>query len=90
MRDYLRRKDVPKEYPISFSSLAHMASQGYGPRYRLVGKSAIYRRDEVEDWLEEQVVELVPRSNTRRRGRPRKFDTIHNSRDLKVSEAPNE
>ncbi len=39
MSKYLTRKQVSECYPISFSHLAHMASQGRGVRYRLIGKN---------------------------------------------------
>jgi hypothetical protein len=74
MANYLTRKQVSEIYPISFSSLAHMASKGVGIPYRIVGKSAIYRRDQVEQWIEEQEVDLEPRRKSKRRGRPRKIE----------------
>ncbi len=57
MSKYLTRKQVAERYPISFSHLAHMASQGRGIRYRIIGKSAIYHIDDVEGWLESKVIE---------------------------------
>lgn len=57
MSKYLTRKQVAECYPISFSHLAHMASQGRGIRYRIIGKSAIYHIDDVEAWLESKVIE---------------------------------
>jgi predicted DNA-binding transcriptional regulator AlpA len=75
MTSYITRKQVAQNYPISFSTLAHMASDGRGPKYRIVGKSAIYRIDEIEFWLEQQVVEFSPRRENRKRGRPRKQPT---------------
>jgi len=57
MSKYLTRKQVAERYPISFSHLAHMASQGRGIRYRIIGKSAIYHVDDVEAWLESKVIE---------------------------------
>lgn len=57
MSKYLTRKQVAERYPISFSHLAHMASQGRGMRYRIIGKSAIYHVDDVEAWLESKVIE---------------------------------
>lgn len=57
MSKYLTRKQVAERYPISFSHLAHMASQKRGIRYRIIGKSAIYHVDDVEAWLESKVIE---------------------------------
>ena len=71
MPNYLTRKQVASHYPISFSTLAHMASQGRGPKYRIIGKSAVYRADEVESWLDAQVITFAPSGGGR--GRPRKF-----------------
>lgn len=49
-----------------------MASDGRGPRYRIVGKSAVYLADEIEEWLEKQIVEAPLTSKVRKRGRPKK------------------
>ena len=73
MSQYLTRKQVAECYPITFSHLAHMASQGRGIRYRIIGKSAIYRIDDVEAWLESQVIEPSLTKAPRKRGRPRKY-----------------
>lgn len=63
---YLTRKQVSEQYPIAYSTLAHLAMQGRGPVYRRCGKNTIYRADEVESWLEEQII--GPVKVTRRRG----------------------
>lgn len=76
MNRYLTRKQVSEKYPISFSHLAHMASQGRGMCYRIIGKSAVYRIDDVEAWLEEQVIEPANSNTPRKRGRPRKIPTF--------------
>jgi len=65
---YLTRKQVAERYPISFSHLAHMAHMGRGVRYRIIGKNAVYRVDDIEAWLEDQVIE----PSKGKRGRPRK------------------
>ena len=74
MIKYLTRKQVAEIYPISFSNLAHMACQGRGVRYRIIGKSAIYRADDIEAWLESKVIEPynAQHSSPRKRGRPKK------------------
>lgn len=68
MSKYLTRKQVAERYPISFSHLAHMASQGRGIRYRIIGKSAIYHVDDVEAWLESKVIEPTRDRAFRNRG----------------------
>ena len=72
MNKYLTRKQVAECYPISFSHLAHMASQGRGIRYRIIGKCAVYSVDDIETWLECQVIEPSRTRKPRKRGRPRK------------------
>ena len=72
MSKYLTRKQVVECYPISLSHLAHMACQGRGPKFRKIGKSAIYRIDEVEAWIEEQAIEPCNINKPRKRGRPLK------------------
>lgn len=72
MQTYLTRKQVAERYPISFSNLAHMASQGRGMRYRIIGKCAVYLADDVEVWLESKVIEPSLTKAPRKRGRPRK------------------
>ena len=64
---YKTRKEISEIYPIAYSSLAHMASAGKGPVFRRVGKSAIYRTDEVEAWIEEQVIGPVKVKQSRKR-----------------------
>jgi len=73
MSKYLTRKQVAECYPISFSHLAHMASQGRGIRYRIIGKSAIYHTDDVEAWLESKVIEPTRDRAFRKRTRSKKL-----------------
>ena len=72
MSKYLTRKQVAERYPISFSHLAHMASQGRGIRYRIIGKCAIYHVDDVEAWLESKVIEPTRDRAYRNRSQSRK------------------
>ena len=72
MTKYLTRKQVAGRYPISFSHLAHMACDGRGMRYRIVGRCAVYHVDDVEAWLESKVIEPLPPNAQKKRGRPRK------------------
>ena len=76
MRQYLTRREVAREYPISYSALAHLAMEGRGPPYSLIGRKAVYDALKVERWIESHGVDLAAklvRANlTARRGRPRK------------------
>lgn len=72
MQKYFTRKQVAEKYPISFSHLAHMASQGRGMRYRIIGKSAVYHVDDIETWLDSKIIEPSIAPSHRKRGRPRK------------------
>lgn len=45
------RKDSEKLYGINPKTLANMASLGKGPRFRMVGKRAIYVCADFETWL---------------------------------------
>ncbi|WP_417452448.1 MULTISPECIES: helix-turn-helix transcriptional regulator [Kiloniella] len=65
---YLTRKEVPNRYPVKFTTLAQLACRGAGPAYAIIGKSAVYRVDDIEAWLEDQVID----PGKGKRGRPRK------------------
>ena len=70
MSQYLTRREVAEEYPISYSTLAHLAMEGKGPPYLRIGKKAIYRVVDVERWIEgHQINSSVDMPH--RRGRPR-------------------
>ena len=51
MTRYLTRRQVASEYPISYSTLAHMAMNGEGPPYAIIGKKAVYARRDIERWI---------------------------------------
>lgn len=70
-RQFLTRREVASEYPISLSSLAHMALKGLGPAYSIVGKKAVYTRKAVEDWIAQRQVDLSERRAARQQGKPR-------------------
>jgi len=76
MSKYLTRKQVAEQYPINFSNLAHMVSQGRGIRYKIVGKNAIYRRDDVETWFDTDVIEPITTKLPSKRGRPKKQPSL--------------
>ena len=73
---YLTRREVARQYPISFSHLAHLACEGRGPRYAVIGRRAIYLRQDIEDWLSSKMIEPSSIRPKRRRGRPLKSETI--------------
>lgn len=54
---YLTRQQVEKEYPIKAWTLAHLASQKRGPRYAIVGKNAVYTRNDIEAYIESLMIE---------------------------------
>ena len=77
MRQYLTRREIAERYPVSFSTLAHLAVEGRGPPYSIVGKKAIYDAIKVEQWIDSQQVDLSGKTanyeyKALRRGRPRK------------------
>jgi len=81
MKNYLTRKEISEQFPISISALAHYASQGKGPKFRIIGGKAVYLRDEFEDWIEDYLIDLNQRkrqfvamrmAKKAVRGRPRK------------------
>ncbi len=72
MHTYLTRKQVAERYPISFSHLAHMASQGRGIRYRIIGKCAVYLADDLEVRLDSKIIEPSLYKYPGKRGRPKK------------------
>jgi len=77
-RQFLTRREVSEQYPISYSTLAHFAVEGRGPRYTIIGKRAVYRRQDVEDWITNPEPPPCPASSSavpapiRKRGRPAK------------------
>jgi predicted DNA-binding transcriptional regulator AlpA len=51
--DYLSPEQVCEMLPgITKSTLAQWRYMGAGPRYRKLGKSVVYVRQEVVDWVE--------------------------------------
>jgi len=76
MGKFLTRRDVAREYPIKFSTLAHLACRGKGPAYAIIGKRAIYTREDIENWLESKRTTPSKSYRTSKgRGRPRKSGT---------------
>ena len=52
MRRYLTRREVADQYPISYSTLAHLAMKGKGPPYSRIGRSVIYEDEAVHRWIQ--------------------------------------
>ena len=71
MPRYLTRREVAEEYPISYSSLAHMAMRGEGPPYSRIGKRAIYKTLDVDRWIERHQINTTV-DMPHLRGRPRR------------------
>lgn len=72
MKAYLTRREVAQQFPISLSHLAHLACQGRGPRYAVIGKHAVYRREDVENWIAGRMIAPASPEQPGRRGRPKK------------------
>jgi hypothetical protein len=51
-REWLRTAELTREYPISSSLLERMRRDGAGPPYFRHGRVVLYRRSDVEAWLE--------------------------------------
>lgn len=49
---YLRPKEVEAEYPVSVKKLENLRRVGRGPAYYQRGRDIIYKRQEVEKWIE--------------------------------------
>ena len=50
----MTRREVAKLYRTPVGTLSQWAFKGYGPPYVKVGRKALYRRSDVEQWIEEQ------------------------------------
>ena len=72
---YISRTAVPKEYPISYSKLAQMGAAGRGPKVILLGKKAVYRRTDIEEWIDAHEIDLGARRK-RKKGRPTKKEEL--------------
>lgn len=77
-REYLTRAEVVAEYPLSESYLCKASMdpakrpKGFsGPPYIKRGRKVIYRRRDIEAWLDAQAVEQA-----RRQGRPTKAEQV--------------
>ncbi len=56
---------------------------GEGQFYRIIGKSAVYKVDDIEIWLESQIIELIPIPAAVKLGRPHKVKSINIRRRAK-------
>lgn len=52
--DYLDANETAELVRRPASTLAYWRHRGEGPRYAKVGKRVLYRREDVEAWLESQ------------------------------------
>lgn len=66
MKEFITREEAPDYFPIKSSRLAKLAHERIGPKYRLIGGTAIYRARDIETWLLKQPA--LPRT----KGRPNK------------------
>lgn len=48
---FLTRQEIEEEYPLTAWRLAHLASEKKGPPYAIVGKMAVYDRDNIESYI---------------------------------------
>ena len=55
-RSWLRTAEVSEEYPISTSLLERLRRDGDGPAFFRRGRVVLYRRADVEAWLERGLV----------------------------------
>jgi hypothetical protein len=79
-REYLTRAEVVAEYPLSDSFLCKASMDPAkrpfaGPPYIRRGRKIIYRRRDVEAWLDAQTVE-----QPRKQGRPTKAEQVMRQR----------
>jgi predicted DNA-binding transcriptional regulator AlpA len=51
-REWLRAVELTEEYPISLSLLDKFRAEGGGPRFFKKGRVVMYRRSDVEAWVE--------------------------------------
>lgn len=52
--------------PIKSPALADMASRGVGPKYSLINGRAVYREEDLLDWLAAQIPSAGPLRSRRR------------------------
>ncbi len=51
-REWLRPVEVVAQYPLGRAQLAQWRQKGIGPAYFRRGRTVIYRRRDIESWLE--------------------------------------
>jgi hypothetical protein len=72
--EYLTRKEA-SEYlqarglPISYATLHKYAAFGGGPAYCIIGRHAVYRRDELTAWIEAKLAIRSPHTSGIHRGK---------------------
>ncbi len=58
---YLTRREAAERFKISVSTLARLASQGRGPVFYKPVDVALYRPEEIEDWIKAAIVRPLDR-----------------------------
>lgn len=53
--DYLRIPDIERDYGIPAGTLRHWRHTGRGPKSGKIGRWIIYRRADIEAWIEQQI-----------------------------------
>lgn len=74
MRRYLTRREVADQYPISYSTLAHLAMEGKGPPYSRIGRRVIYEDAAVDRWIQSHLINTSV-DTPHRVTRPRRLGT---------------
>ena len=64
--DYLTPVQVEREYHLPVRTLERKRREGGGPRYVKAGRRVLYRRSDVEDWLDARSFEST--ADARRAG----------------------
>lgn len=55
--EYMRRAEAAKFVRMSPAFLRKVAKQGNGPKFSKLGKSPVYRVDDLRDWLAARCVD---------------------------------
>lgn len=54
--ELLTPKEVETLFKIKTGTLANWRSQGKGPQYHKIGRTVRYKRNDVEEWIESNLV----------------------------------
>lgn len=64
----LREKEVSKQYNLSLPFLRNARWKGNGPRFCKIGAMVYYRPEDVDAWIESQMVSNTTEATARRIG----------------------